>query len=143
MIEANSFDRNNLKYKGTLIENDKDHCNMGLIASLFMIYESHPGSYPRNNMETRFYCHSSRYYELTKQQIVDNKTQKAYINMETSRLIDEMTKKDVGNSIVHQFNNNILRSVSEKIKISNTPFSFERCKCYQCRRDPNNLIYCK
>jgi hypothetical protein len=108
-----------------------------------MIYESHPNAYPRNNMETRFYCHSARYYELTKQQISDSQTQRAYINTETSRLIDKMTKKDVGNSVVYQFNNNILRSVSEKIKTSNTLRSFERCKCYHCRRDPRNFFYCK
>ena len=140
MIESNSFGHNNLKYKGILIENDKDHCvTSGLTASLFEIYESHPNTYPRR----RFYCHSTRYYKSSKEQIADNQAQRTYINMETSRLIDKMTGRDVGNSVVYQFNNNILRSASEKIKTSTTLRSFERCKCYQCRRDPHNFIYFK
>ena len=104
MIESISCTGNNIRYKGVLIENETNYFGMNISASLFMIYESHPNSYPRNGTETRFYSHFSRYYKSCKQQIVDNQTRRTYINNQTAKMIDDITGQDVGNSIVYQFN---------------------------------------
>jgi len=104
MIESFSCTGNIIRYKGVLLQNETNYFGENITASLFMIYESDPNSYPRNGAETRFYSHFSRYYKSCKQQIADNQARRTYINYQTARMIDDITKQDVGNSIVYQFN---------------------------------------
>jgi hypothetical protein len=104
MIESISYAGNIIRYKGVLIENETNYFGMNISASLFMIYESHPNSNSRNGSATRFYSHFSRYYKSCKQQIADNQARRTYINNQTARMIDDITRQDVGKSIVYQFN---------------------------------------
>ena len=104
MIESISCTGNIIRYKGVAIQNETNYLGLNISASLFMIYESHPNSNPRNGTETRFFSHFSRYYKSCKQQIADNQARRTYINNQTARMIDDITRQDVGNSIVYQFN---------------------------------------